>query len=165
MFKYHVIGILNGPDIRRLMKDTRFENALSEAELVAWDNLKEVIENVLGKNRDANWRIYVEEMLTSFRQIKVNMSLKVHFLHCHQDKFAEQSPAESDEHGERFHQITANLEHWYSGKRLDHLLGDICWNLQVENEDKGGEQGEGTQKRAAKVRKTVWNRLKSVFSS
>ena len=46
------------------------------------------------------------------------MSLKIHFLHCHPDKFAEQSPAESDEHGERFHQVTARLEHWYSGKKL-----------------------------------------------
>lgn len=72
-------------------------------------------------------------MLDAFRKINVNMSLKLHFLHCHPEKFAEQSPCESDEHGERFHQVIANLEHWYSGKRLDSLLGDICWNLQDES--------------------------------
>ncbi len=31
--------------------------------------------------------------------------------------------------------ILARLEHWYSGKKLDALLGDICWNLQEETED------------------------------
>lgn len=53
-------------------------------------------------------------------------------MHCHVEKFAEQTSAESDEHGERFHQVTSRLEFWYSGKKLDSLLGDICWNLQEE---------------------------------
>lgn len=124
--------MLNGPDIRRLMKDRAFENALNVDELIAWDTLKAVIENVLGSFRAENRpkRMYVVEMLTAFQRINVNMSLKIHFLHFHRDKFAEQSSTESDEHGERFHQVTANLEHWYSGKKLDSLLADICWNLQ-----------------------------------
>lgn len=128
-------GILNGPDIRRLMKDQRFEAALTEIDLIAWDSVKAVIENVLGVNRSDDWRIHIDEMLTAFHNINVRMSLKIHFLHCHADKFNEQSPAESDEHGERFHQVTARLEHWYSGKKLDSLLADICWNLQEETEE------------------------------
>jgi len=31
--------------------------------------------------------------------------------------------------------VTAKLEHWYSGKKLHALLGDICWNLQEEDDD------------------------------
>lgn len=128
-------GILNGPDIRRLTKDQAFNNALSDVELVAWDCVKAVIENVLGIHRSENWRILIEDMLNAFHRLNVRMSLKIHFLHHHIEKFAEQSPAESDEHGERFHQVTARLEHWYSGKKLHSLLGDICWNLQEEDDD------------------------------
>ncbi|CAH0551133.1 unnamed protein product [Brassicogethes aeneus] len=97
--------VLNGPDIRRLIKNRLFEDALSDAELVAWNCLKAVIENVLGAHRSKDWRIHIENMLKAFHNIGVSMSLKLHFLHCHIEKFAEQSPAESDEHGERFHQI------------------------------------------------------------
>lgn len=115
------------------MKDQQFENALSDAELVAWDSVKAVITNVLGINRHEDWRIFVQDMLDSFHRINVRMSLKIHFLHHHMDKFEEQSPAESEEHGERFHQISARFENWYSGKQLNALLGDICWNLQTED--------------------------------
>lgn len=99
------------------MKNKAFEDALSEQELVAWDCVKAVIENVLGVNRSPDWRKYIEDMISAFHLINVQMSLKIHFLHCHAEKFGEQSPAESDEHGERFHQVTARLEHWYSGKK------------------------------------------------
>lgn len=127
--------MLNGPDIRRLMRDEQFENALPEEEEIAWDNLKAVIAGVLGNHREDNWRILVENMLQSFDNIGVNMSLKVHFMHHHQDEFANQMPCESDEHGERFHQISAQLEHWYSGKKINSLLADLCWNLQSEVDD------------------------------
>ncbi|XP_031637300.1 uncharacterized protein LOC116349837 [Contarinia nasturtii] len=88
-------GVLNGPDIRKLMKDDQFEQCLLEEEGVAWDNLKAVIEGAL-------------------------------------DKLEMQ---ESDEHGERFHQVTAQLEHWYSGKKQNLLLADLCWNLQMKSDD------------------------------
>lgn len=114
------------------MKDVTFSDVLKNEELHAWNSVKAVIENVLGINRVENWRDYVESMMASFETIGVNMSLKIHFLHHHQDKFGQQLPSESDEHGERFHQVSAQLEHWYSGKRLDSLLADLCWNLKME---------------------------------
>lgn len=67
--------MLNGPDIRRLMKDRPFENALKQDELIAWDSVKAVIENVLGSKRADTWRIHIQEMLTAFKRIHVNMSL------------------------------------------------------------------------------------------
>lgn len=129
--------MLNGPDIRKLMRNGAFDDCLSEDELSAWQNIKAVLENVIGNFRAHNWKSYVDNMLQSFEKINVNMSLKIHFLHYHQDYFDRQLPSESDEHGERFHQVSAQLEHWYSGKRLNSLLADLCWNLQSEldNED------------------------------
>lgn len=82
------------------MKDANFENSLDRNEQIAWDCVKAVIENVLGIHRADNWRILIDDMLDAYHQINVRMSLKLHFLHCHPDKFAEQSPNESDEHGE-----------------------------------------------------------------
>lgn len=127
--------MLNGPDIRKLMRSGTFDDCLSEDELIAWQNIKAVLENVIGNFRAHNWKSYVDNMLQSFEKINVNMSLKIHFLHYHQDYFDRQLPSESDEHGERFHQVSAQLEHWYSGKRLNSLLADLCWNLQSELDD------------------------------
>lgn len=128
-------GMLNGPDIRKLMRNGAFDDCLSEDELIAWQNIKAVLENVIGNFRAHNWKSYVDNMLQSFEKINVNMPLKIHFLHYHQDYFNRQLPSESDEHGERFHQVSAQLEHWYSGKRLNSLLADLCWNLQSELDD------------------------------
>jgi len=82
-----------------------------DMELVAWDCVKAVIDNVLGIHRSENWHILIEDMLTAFHCLNVRMSLKIHFLHSHVEKFAVQSPNESDEHGERFYQVTARFEH------------------------------------------------------
>jgi hypothetical protein len=125
-------GVLNGPDIRKLMRNTEFQQTLMAVELNAWNAVKTVITNVLGADRDLNWRPIVDNMLHYFEILNVNMSLKIHFLHCHKDVLHRQLPSESDEHGERFHQVSAQLEHWYSGKRLDSMLADLCWNLQME---------------------------------
>lgn len=95
------LGVLNGPDIRRLMKDQPFEDKLSDLEFLTWRSVKKVIEKVLGIHRDDDWKNIVDEMLDNFHSLGVRMSLKIHFLHCHKQKFLEQSPNESDEHGER----------------------------------------------------------------
>ena len=49
-------GIFDGPQIRELMKDSMFDDALSAAELSAWRSLKSVITNFLGNNRSAELR-------------------------------------------------------------------------------------------------------------
>jgi len=46
-------------------------------------------------------------MISVFHAMKVNMSLKIHFLHNHLDFFPPNldEPNFNDEHGERFHLI------------------------------------------------------------
>ena len=46
-------GIFDWPQIRELLKDSMFNDALSAAELSGWGSLKSVITNFLGKNRSA----------------------------------------------------------------------------------------------------------------
>ena len=46
-FEKFKAGIFDGPQIRELMKDSMFDDALSAAELSAWRSLKIVITNFL----------------------------------------------------------------------------------------------------------------------
>ncbi|UYV68576.1 hypothetical protein LAZ67_6000124 [Cordylochernes scorpioides] len=57
----------------------------------------------------------------------VNMSIKVHYLHSHLDKFPDNLGAYSDEQGERFYQDMKVMEERYQG--VCHMMADYCWNL------------------------------------
>lgn len=94
-------------------------NPLDEAE--AWNSIKDVIFGVLGKRRSQNIRALVQNMLKYFEQIGVNMSLKIHFLHHHLDILENQRATESDEQGERYHQVALPFEKRY----------DICLYLSL----------------------------------
>lgn len=104
------LGVLNGPDIRKLSKNTEFNEVLNDAELNAWTETKTVIKDLLGKQRSKNYEISVSKMLNAFSKIGVNMSLKIHFLHHHLDIFSKQLATESDEQGERYHQVAMPFE-------------------------------------------------------
>lgn len=109
------------------MKSEAFDVILSNDESIGWDCIKAVIKNFLGKHRADNYRILVADMLDAFENLDVHMSLKIHFLHHHLDYFENQLASESDEHGERFHQIALPMEVRYNRKKLDSLVSDICW--------------------------------------
>lgn len=108
--------------------------------MIAWNAIKEVIEGFLGKNRSNNYKSAVETMMNAFDAIKVNMSLKIHFLHFHLDYFSKQLSTESDEQGERYHQVALPFEMRYRGKRAPNaVLAEICWwskALFEEREDR-----------------------------
>ena len=67
-------GIFGGPQIRELMKDSIFDDALSTAELSAWRSLKSVITNFLGNNWSAEYEKKVDELLKSFQISKIRGS-------------------------------------------------------------------------------------------
>lgn len=124
---------------------------LTNNHLIAWNALKDVIEHVLGKNRAEPNEVkkLVKEMLDAYRNINASMTLKLHFLHHHLDEFLKQLPTESDEQGERFHQVTMPFEKRFKGKKPDALLAEVCWwshrISQFECED--SEDGEGHTER------------------
>ena len=51
-----------------------------------------------------NYVELVENMLRKYQEMGANMSIKVHFLHSHLDRFPENLSDFSEEQGERFHQ-------------------------------------------------------------
>ena len=58
------------------------------------------------------------------------MSIKVHYLHNHLDRFPENLGDYSEEQGERFHQDIKTMEERYQGRWDTHMMADYCWSLQ-----------------------------------
>ena len=57
------------------------------------------------------------------------MSLKLHYLHSHLDFFPENLGADSEEHGESFHQDIGTMERRYQGRWNGTMMGDYIWSL------------------------------------
>ena len=123
-------GIFDGPQIRELMKDQQFENSMNNVERNAWSSFTCVINNFLGNHKADNYSALVEHMLDCFHKLGCNMSIKVHYLHSHLDRFPENLGDYSEEQGERFHQDLRTMEERYRGRWDRHMMADYCWSIQ-----------------------------------
>jgi len=74
-------------------------------------------------------------MLSSYKAMGCNMSLKIHFLKSHLDFFLENLGEVSDEHGEKFHQDIMAMGKGYLGKWASSMLADHCWTLKWDVPD------------------------------
>ena len=74
-------------------------------------------------------------MLGNFRIPGISMSIKVHFLHSHQDQFPENLDDVSNEQSERFHQDIKTMEERYQGRWDIKMMADYCWNLKHDKPD------------------------------
>lgn len=125
-------GIFVGPQIRELMKDAVFRTKLNDVEERAWTAFVNVCHSFLGNRKAENYHEIVEELLSAYKALKCNMSLKIHFLDSHLDFFPENLGAVSDEHGERFHQDMLHIEKRYNGNPSEGMLADFCWSIWRE---------------------------------
>jgi len=71
-------------------------------------------------------------MLENYRILGCNMSIKMHFLYSHLDKFPENLGDFSEEQGERFHQNIKEMERRYQGRWSITMMVDYCCMLQRE---------------------------------
>ena len=95
--------IFDGPQIRKLISDPNFTKNMTDVELSAWSSFVFLVKNFLGNYKALNYVELVENMLTKYQEMGANMSIKVHFLHSHLDRFPENLGDFSEEQGERFH--------------------------------------------------------------
>ncbi|XP_029927996.1 carcinoembryonic antigen-related cell adhesion molecule 5-like [Myripristis murdjan] len=123
-------GIFDGPQIRQLIRDPQFENSMNEVELEAWKAFVLVMKNFLGNIKARNYADLVTNMLTAFRNLGCNMSIKMHYLFSHMDRFPENLGSMSDEQGERFHQDIKEMEARYQGRWDAVMMADYCWTLK-----------------------------------
>ena len=60
------------------------------------------------------------------------MSLKLHMLDAHLEKFKDNVAAYSEEQGEHFHQDVKEVERCYQGHYDERIMGDYIWSLEQE---------------------------------
>lgn len=72
-------GIFVGPEIQKLMKDTKFEKTMTKVEINAWKGFKNVSNRFLGNIKERNYKQIVQNMLDSYKELGCNMSIKVNF--------------------------------------------------------------------------------------
>lgn len=123
-------GIFDGPQIRELLKDAKFEDSLESNEIKAWHAFKSIIQNFLGNHRSPDYERIVDELLQSFKALGARMSIKMHFLSSHLDYFPDNCGDLSEEQGERFHQDIRVMEERYQGRWDVNMLADYCWCLK-----------------------------------
>jgi len=123
-------GILDGSQIRKLIKDTNFAQCMDEVEASAWHSFVELTKKFLGNYKDECYQDIIQNCLDSFHSLGCNMSVKVHFLFSHLDKFPDNLGDVSDEHGERFHQDIKIMEERYQGTWGETMMADYCWTLK-----------------------------------
>ena len=58
-------GILDGPHIRDLLKDVKFDDCLENNEIKAWRAFKFMVQNLIGNHRSPDYEHVVEELLQS----------------------------------------------------------------------------------------------------
>ncbi|GBL79755.1 hypothetical protein AVEN_18273-1 [Araneus ventricosus] len=103
---------------------------MNEAERKAWTLFVVVVGNFLCKCKAENYVELVNEMLNIFKSFRCNMSIKVHYLHSHLDRFPENLGDTSEEQGERFHQDIETMEDLYQGRWDTYIMADNCWSLK-----------------------------------
>ena len=77
---------------------------MNDVEANAWKHFFSVVINLLGNRKQDDYITQVDNLIKSFHALGCNMSIKLHFLHSHLDRFPENLRDASDEQGERFHQ-------------------------------------------------------------
>ncbi|QQP52342.1 Uncharacterized protein FKW44_004467 [Caligus rogercresseyi] len=82
-------GIFDGPQIRKLIKDTEFQNSMNTLECAAWKSFVQVVNNFLGNTKAANHARLISTMIEAFQKLGCLMSIKMHFLFSNMEKFPE----------------------------------------------------------------------------
>lgn len=131
-------GVVTGPQIRTLRKDSEFANLLQSIPDASdcWNSFCSVVDNILGSASSTRKKDFVENFLNAYQRFNCNMSLKVHMFHRHQDKFYDTNMGDmTEESGERFHRDIFPFEERYKSSK-DHcrMLGDYCNSLIRETD-------------------------------
>lgn len=105
---------------------------ITEAELSAWQTLKSVVTNFLANHWSAEYEKEIEELLKSFHQLRVPMSVKLPFLWSHLDYFPKNCGNLSEEQGKCFQQDIYIMEECYQSWLDVNLLADYCWCLKQD---------------------------------
>ncbi|XP_061412427.1 uncharacterized protein LOC133345546 isoform X2 [Lethenteron reissneri] len=89
-------GVFVGPQIKKILECNKFPKKLTSKEKVAWDSFVAVVRGFLGNHKVENYVELVETPVKNYSKMGCWMSLKVHILDAHLDKFKENMGAYSE---------------------------------------------------------------------
>ncbi|XP_076369603.1 uncharacterized protein LOC143256354 isoform X2 [Tachypleus tridentatus] len=92
-------GVFVGPQIKKILECTEFPKNLSRKEKKPWGSFVTVVRGFLGNCKAENVVELVEALVKNYSIMGCRMSLKVHILDAHLDKFKEDMGAYSEEKG------------------------------------------------------------------
>ncbi|KAI6646072.1 hypothetical protein LOD99_9520 [Oopsacas minuta] len=101
---------------------------MTGVEAAAWYSFVDVVKGFLGNTKVANYQNLFEGMLKNFHSLGTRISIKLHYLYSHLERFPENLDDLSEEQGERLHQDIRTMEEWYQGRWDAHMLADYCWS-------------------------------------
>ena len=93
-------GIFDGAQICPLLKDLCFMHSMTDTESAAWQSFDLATQNFLGNRKAENYQELMEDILSKFKDLGVKMSIKVHYIFSHLDRFPTKVGDLSAEHGE-----------------------------------------------------------------
>ena len=73
-------GIFIVPQIRELVQDKQFDEDLNETERNAWLSFKKICKDFLENHKAVKYQDVVQDLLTFYKALGCNMSLKIHSL-------------------------------------------------------------------------------------
>ena len=103
---------------------------MTDTKSASWQSFLLVTQNFFGNRKAENYQELVKDMLSWFKDLGVKMSIKVHYLFSHFNRFPANLGDLSEKHEERFHQDIKVVEKRYQGRRDAHIMADYCWSLQ-----------------------------------
>ena len=123
--------VFDGPQIRALQRDQAFVQTMNDKEKVARLSFVNVMKNFFAHKKAGIHKDLIGNMLSAFHDLGCKMSIKVHCLFSHLDKFPDNLGAVSDEQEERFYQKDLMaVEERYQGGRIRHMLADYSWSTK-----------------------------------
>ena len=123
-------GILDGPQVHKLLTDENFTNHVTYDVSCAWQAFADVAHSFLGNNKSCYYKAIVQKLLLKYEIFRANMTIKMHCLCTHLNKLPDNLGSCCDEQGESFHQDIKEMEETYQGRRYALMLAHYCWCLE-----------------------------------
>lgn len=72
-------GVFAGPEIKKLLKDQKFETFLSPDEAAAWNSFRLIVSNFLGNNKSPKYKEIIDDLLKNYAKIGMQYSHLISF--------------------------------------------------------------------------------------
>ena len=119
--------IFIGPQTRELIQDKQFDEDLNETERNAWLSFKRICKDFLGNHKAENYQDVVQDLLTSYKAVGCNLSLKIHFpLGFFSRKISAKSVTNT---------VKDFAKILYQGKWTSCMLADYSWTMKMDVPD------------------------------